>query len=188
MYALAKISMNRVQATQQIVPVANASLSVIVPAKNEEENLPVLVERIMPVLRELRRPFEVIVVNDGSTDGTLRVLRQLVTSHPELRVIDLARNYGQTAAMMAGLDHANGDVLIPIDADLQNDPADIPMLLAKLDEGYDVVSGWRKERQDASIRRNFVSRVANRLISKISARSPARLRLFLESLPTKRDW
>ena len=166
---MAKISMNRVQATQQIVPVANASLSVIVPAKNEEENLPVLVEQIMPVLRELRRPFEVIVVNDGSTDGTLRVLRQLVTSHPELRVIDLARNYGQTAAMMAGLDHANGDVLIPIDADLQNDPADIPMLLAKLDEGYDVVSGWRKERRDASIRRNFVSRVANRLISKISA-------------------
>ena len=137
--------------------------------RTKRKNLPVLVERIMLVLRELRRPFEVIVVNDGSTDGTLRVLRQLVTSQPELRVIDLARNYGQTAAMMAGFDHANGDVLIPIDADLQNDPADIPMLLAKLDEGYDVVSGWRKERRDASIRRNFVSRVANRLISKISA-------------------
>jgi glycosyltransferase involved in cell wall biosynthesis len=144
------------------------TVSVIVPAKNEEENLPVLVGRTMSVLRELRRPFEVIVVNDGSTDGTLRVLRVLADSHAELRVIDLARNYGQTAAMMAGLDYASGDVLIPIDADLQNDPADIPMLLAKLEEGYDVVSGWRKDRQDAAVRRNFVSRVANTLISRIS--------------------
>jgi glycosyltransferase involved in cell wall biosynthesis len=144
------------------------TVSVIVPAKNEEENLPVLVGRTMSVLRELRRPFEVIVVNDGSTDGTLRVLRVLADSHAELRVIDLARNYGQTAAMMAGLDYASGEVLIPIDADLQNDPADIPMLLAKLEEGYDVVSGWRKDRQDAAIRRNFVSRVANTLISRIS--------------------
>ena len=100
--------------------------------------------------------------------GRFDVLRDLAASHPELRVIDLARNYGQTAAMMAGLDHASGDVLIPIDADLQNDPADIPMLLAKLDDGYDVVSGWRKDRQDAAIRRNFVSRIANRLISRVS--------------------
>ena len=112
--------------------------------------------------------FEVIVVNDGSTDGTLRVLRALAASHPELRVVDLARNYGQTAAMMAGLDHARGDIIVPIDADLQNDPADIPLLLAKLEEGYDVVSGWRRDRQDAAIRRNFVSRVANAMISRLS--------------------
>ena len=86
----------------------------------------------------------------------------------ELRVIDLARNYGQTAAMMAGIDHARGSIIVPIDADLQNDPADIPRLLAKLDEGYDVVSGWRQNRQDATIRRNFVSNVANKLISRLS--------------------
>jgi dolichol-phosphate mannosyltransferase len=145
-----------------------ASISVIVPAKNEEQNIPVLVERLFPVLRTLARPFEVIVVNDGSTDGTLRVLRALAASTPELRVIDLARNYGQTAAMMAGFDHATGDIIVPIDADLQNDPADIPRLLARLDEGFDVVSGWRKDRQDAAIRRNFVSRVANRMISRLS--------------------
>ena len=146
----------------------NPVISVIIPAKNEENNLPVLVERLFPVLRAVGRPFEVIVVNDGSTDGALSVLRGLISSHPELRGIDLARNYGQTAAMMAGFDHARGEIIVAIDADLQNDPSDIPRLLAKLDEGYDVVSGWRKNRQDAAIRRNFVSRVANLLISRLS--------------------
>lgn len=144
------------------------AVSVIVPAKNEERNLPILIERLFPVLRGLGVGFEVIVVNDGSTDGSLAVLRDLAADHPELRVIDLARNYGQTAAMMAGIDHARGDVLVPIDADLQNDPADIPRLLARLDEGFDVVSGWRQDRQDAPIRRNFVSRVANSVISHLS--------------------
>jgi dolichol-phosphate mannosyltransferase len=151
-----------------IRPHDTGTLSVIIPAKNEERNLPPLIERLFSVLRDIGRPFEVIVVNDGSTDGTLRVLRDLITSHRELRVIDLARNYGQTAAMMAGFNHARGDIIIPIDADLQNDPADIPLLLAKLEEGYDVVSGWRKERQDATIRRNLVSRVANVVISRLS--------------------
>ena len=149
-------------------PTPRAEISVIVPAKNEARNLPVLIERLFPVLRDLGRAFEVVVVNDGSTDGSLEVLRLLAVSHPELRVVDLARNYGQTAAMMAGIDHAAGDVIVPIDADLQNDPADIPRLLAKLDEGYDVVSGWRKDRQDAAIRRNFVSRMANIAISRLS--------------------
>lgn len=143
-------------------------ISLIIPAKNEEKNLPLLIERAFSVMRGLGKSFEVIVVNDGSTDGSLHVLRALAASHPELRVIDLARNYGQTAAMMAGFDHSRGEIIVPLDADLQNDPADIPMLLAKLDEGYDVVSGWRKNRHDAAIRRNFVSRVANRLISWIS--------------------
>jgi len=96
------------------------------------------------------------------------VLRELAAAYPELRVIDLARNYGQTAAMMAGFDHASGEIIVPIDADLQNDPADIPLLLAKIEEGFDVVSGWRKDRQDAAIRRNFVSRMANRMISRLS--------------------
>ena len=144
------------------------TLSVIIPAKNEERNLPLLIERLFSALRGIGRPFEAIVVNDGSTDGSLRVLRDLVACHRELRVIDLARNYGQTSAMMAGFTHARGDIIVPIDADLQNDPADIALLLTKLEEGYDVVSGWRKERQDATIRRNLVSRVANVIISRLS--------------------
>jgi glycosyltransferase involved in cell wall biosynthesis len=144
------------------------AISVIVPAKNEVRNLPILIERLHSVLRDLGERFEIIVVNDGSTDGSLRVLRELSADRAELRVIDLARNYGQTAAMMAGIDHSTGDIIVPIDADLQNDPADIPRLLAKLDEGYDVVSGWRKDRKDAALRRNFVSRVANTLISRLS--------------------
>jgi dolichol-phosphate mannosyltransferase len=147
---------------------AGLAISVIIPAKNEEKNLPVLIERLFAVLDELGKSFEVIAVNDGSTDGSLRVLRALTTVYRELRVIDLARNYGQTAAMMAGIDHARGGIIVPIDADLQNDPADIPRLLAKLEEGYDVVSGWRQDRKDATIRRNFVSNVANKLISRLS--------------------
>ena len=144
------------------------AISVIVPVKNEARNLPLLIDRLLPVLYRLEQGFEVILVNDGSTDDSLDVLRDLAAEHPPLRVIDLARNYGQTAAMMAGIDHARGDIIVPIDADLQNDPADIPRLLAKLEEGYDVVSGWRKDRQDAAVRRNFVSRVANRVISRVS--------------------
>ncbi len=144
------------------------AVSVIVPAKNEALNLPILIERLFAVLGDLTRPSEVIVVNDGSTDQTLTALKALAPSYPRLRVIDLARNYGQTAAMMAGFDHARGEIIVAIDADLQNDPADIPLLLAKLEEGYDVVSGWRVNRQDAAIRRNFVSRVANSVISRLS--------------------
>jgi len=152
----------------EMSPTPEGMVSVIVPAKNEERNLPPLVGRLFQTLRAMNRPFEVIVVNDGSTDNSLRTLRDLADCNPELRVINLARNYGQTAAMMAGFDHARGDVIVPIDADLQNDPADIPRLLAKLEEGYDVVSGWRKNRHDAAIRRNFVSRVANKAISWLS--------------------
>ena len=149
-------------------PATKIAISVIVPAKNEASNLPILIERLFSVLLGQPESFEVVVVNDGSTDNSVQVLRTLSGMHPELRVIDLARNYGQTAAMMAGIDHSRGDVIVPIDADLQNDPADIPRLLAKLDEGYDVVSGWRKDRKDAAIRRNFVSRMANRAISRLS--------------------
>jgi dolichol-phosphate mannosyltransferase len=116
----------------------------------------------------LGRDYEIIMVNDGSRDGSLAELRRLAQQHPEVKVLDLKRNSGQTAALMCGIDHSTGDIIIPIDADLQNDPADIPNLLAKLNEGYDVVSGWRRDRKDAAIRRNFVSSVANRVISKIS--------------------
>jgi dolichol-phosphate mannosyltransferase len=147
---------------------AAPDISVIVPIYNEEENLDLLVTELWPAIEQLGRPFEVVLVNDGSTDGSLDKLRQIAAEHAEARVVDFRRNYGQTAAMMAGIDHARGTIIISIDADLQNDPADISKLLARLDEGYDVVSGWRKNRQDAAIRRNFVSRVANRLISRLS--------------------
>jgi dolichol-phosphate mannosyltransferase len=116
----------------------------------------------------LGRDFEIIAVNDGSRDSSLQRLRAVSAQIPELRVIDFRRNYGQTAAIMAGIDYASGEILIPIDADLQNDPGDIPALLAKLDEGFDVVSGWRQDRKDRPLRRKFLSRIANIVISRIS--------------------
>jgi glycosyltransferase involved in cell wall biosynthesis len=144
------------------------SLTVIIPVFNEAENIMELFERLGAVLRTLGRPFEIIAVDDGSRDASFARLREMSALHPELKIIQFRRNYGQTAAMMAGIDHASGDIIVSIDADLQNDPADIPALLEKLGEGYDVVSGWRSDRQDAEITRNFVSRIANRLISVIS--------------------
>jgi dolichol-phosphate mannosyltransferase len=145
-----------------------SALSVIVPVFNEAESLPRLLEALTAVLTGLPYAYEIILVNDGSTDNSLAVMRSFGATHPEVKVVDFRRNYGQTAALMAGIDHANNDVVVMIDADLQNDPTDIPRLLAKLDEGYDVVSGWRKDRKDAQIRRNWISRVANRLISRVS--------------------
>lgn len=144
------------------------SISVLAPIYNEAENIPLLIDRLIGVLSTLSVTWEVILVNDGSRDGSLQVLRDAAARDDRIVVIDLKRNSGQTAAMMCGIDHARGEVLVPIDADLQNDPADIPRLLAKIDEGYDVVSGWRADRKDAAVRRNFVSRVANRIISMIS--------------------
>lgn len=143
-------------------------ISVIVPIYNEEDNIVPLLEGLYRVLRKLVYEFEIIAVNDGSNDQSYAKLSAAAPTHPELKVVNFRRNFGQTAAIMAGIDHAGGDVLVFIDADLQNDPEDIPRLLDKLQEGYDVVSGWRKERQDSPIRRNFVSRVANTLISKVS--------------------
>ena len=143
-------------------------ISVIIPVYNEEQNIPLLLDRLFPVLEGLARPFEIIAVNDGSTDQSMEVLRVAAARRRELKVVNLARNYGQTAAFMAALDYASGQIIVPMDGDLQNDPADIPVLLAKLDEGYDVVSGWRKDRKDNAIRRNFLSQVANFLISRIS--------------------
>jgi glycosyltransferase involved in cell wall biosynthesis len=145
-----------------------SALSVIVPVFNEAESLPRLLEALTAVLTGLPYAYEIILVNDGSTDNSLAVMRSFGATHPEVKVVDFRRNYGQTAALMAGIDHANNDVVVMIDADLQNDPTDIPRLLDKLDEGYDVVSGWRKDRKDAQIRRNWISRVANRLISRVS--------------------
>lgn len=143
-------------------------LSVIIPIYNEADNIPLLFDGLMPVLRGLDMAFEIVAVDDGSSDGSLRALYALAIRHPELKVVSFRRNFGQTAATMAGIDYSSGDIVISMDADLQNDPADIPALLAKLREGFDVVSGWRKFRKDAAIRRNFVSRVANRVISRVS--------------------
>lgn len=144
------------------------SLSTIVPVYNEETNLPELVAALMPVLNGLGLPFEIIFINDGSTDNSAAVLDRLAADSPEIKVIHFRRNHGQTAAMMAGLDFSVGDVIVPIDADLQNDPQDIPRLLERLNEGFDLVSGWRKDRKDSRIFRNLPSWFANRLISKIS--------------------
>ena len=146
---------------------ADPQLSIIIPIYNEEENIPTLLDRVFDVARQLLS-FEVITVDDGSQDRSFEILRAEAGRRPELKVIRFRRNYGQTAAMMAGIDHAAGQILISLDADLQNDPDDIPLLLAKLDEGYDVVSGWRRDRQDAPIRRTLVSRIANKLISRVS--------------------
>jgi glycosyltransferase involved in cell wall biosynthesis len=140
-------------------------VSVFLPVYNEEPNLRPLHAKLDEALKTLGRTSEIIYIDDGSTDGSLNVLRELAQLDNRVRVIALRRNYGQTAAMAAGIDAAAGKVLIPMDADMQNDPADILRLLEKLDEGYDVVSGWRKDRQDKLITRRIPSMLANRLIS-----------------------
>ena len=143
-------------------------LSVVVPLYNEEESLPYLVEQLTDALRPTGERFELVLVNDGSSDRTAEVLEQLSHGVPELVAVLLRKNYGQTAAMAAGFDVAQGDVIVSLDGDLQNDPADIPMLLAKLREGYDLVSGWRHQRQDAALQRKLPSRIANRLIGRVT--------------------
>ena len=143
-------------------------LSVVVPLYNEEESLPYLVEQLTDALRPSGERFELVLVNDGSSDRTAEVLEQLSHEVPELVAVLLRKNYGQTAAMAAGFDVAQGDVIVSLDGDLQNDPADIPMLLAKLREGYDLVSGWRHQRQDAALQRKLPSRIANRLIGRVT--------------------
>jgi glycosyltransferase involved in cell wall biosynthesis len=141
-------------------------ISVIVPAFNEAENLRLLLPAMFENLARTGRPYEVIVVDDGSTDQTANLLGSL--TRPELRAVQLRRNTGQTAALMAGIHAAKGAVLVFMDGDLQNDPSDILPVVAKLDEGFDVVSGWRTNRKDAALRRNLLSRVANRFISAVS--------------------
>jgi glycosyltransferase involved in cell wall biosynthesis len=152
----------------EVSATSSAMISITVPVYNEEQNIPLLYERVTPALGAIGVPWELVFVNDGSTDGSAAALDRLAEADSRVKVLHFRRNFGQTAAMMAGFDYAIGDVIVPIDGDLQNDPADIPKLLEKLDEGYDVCSGWRKDRQDARVRRNLPSRIANRLISAIS--------------------
>lgn len=143
-------------------------LSIIVPVYNEEESLPELHRAIEATLESLGLEWELVLVNDGSRDGSATELDRLAANDVRVKVIHFRRNAGQTAAIMAGIHYATGDIIIPMDADLQNDPADIPRLLAKLEEGFDLVSGWRADRKDHSLRRNLPSRIANWLISRVS--------------------
>ncbi len=144
---------------------AAPELSLFLPVLDEEDNLRPMHGKIAAALDALGKTAEVIYVDDGSTDRSLEILREIAAGDDRVRVISLRRNYGQTAAMSAGIDAAKGEILIPMDADLQNDPADIKRLLDKLDEGYDVVSGWRRNRQDKMVSRKIPSMIANRIIS-----------------------
>jgi glycosyltransferase involved in cell wall biosynthesis len=144
------------------------AVSFVIPVYNEVENLPRLFEEIRRVVGENRLDAEIVVVDDGSRDGSFEILEAEAARDARVKVVRFRRNFGQTAAMVAGMDHARGDVIIPLDADLQNDPGDVPRLLAKIAEGYDVVSGWRKNRKDKWLTRRLPSQMANWLISRIS--------------------
>ncbi|MCT0219404.1 glycosyltransferase family 2 protein [Synechococcus sp. CS-1329] len=143
-------------------------LSIVIPLFNEEESVGLLVEQVLASLRPLARPFELVLVDDGSTDSTPTRLEELAAATPELVAVLLRRNYGQTAAMAAGFDASHGAVIVTLDGDLQNDPADIPLLLDRLEQGYDLVSGWRHQRQDAAVKRLLPSKIANRLIARVT--------------------
>ena len=143
-------------------------LSVVVPIYNEAESIEPLVNAIASAVAETNLRYEIICVDDGSKDGSTDVLTELAGRRTDLKAVILRRNYGQTPAMAAGFESARGKAIVTLDGDLQNDPADIPMLLAKLDEGYDLVSGWRRKRQDAALTRLLPSKIANRLIAKVT--------------------
>ena len=139
-------------------------LSIVVPLYNEEESVEKLVAAVMDTSRKFKFNYELILVDDGSTDATWQTLEAMKVAFPDIRGVKLRRNFGQTSAMVAGFEYAKGEIIVTLDGDLQNDPTDIPKLLLKLDEGYDIVSGWRKDRKD-HWSRVLPSRVANRLIS-----------------------
>ncbi|MEM8677956.1 MAG: glycosyltransferase family 2 protein [Planctomycetota bacterium] len=143
-------------------------VSLVIPIYNERQNVLVLYRELDTLLRDQPMACEILFVDDGSTDGTIDHLRSLQAKDDRVRVVELRRNYGQTAAMQAGFDLAKGDVIVTLDGDLQNDPADIPMMLGKLEEGYDLVHGWRKRRKDNWLTRRVPSWIANRLISRLT--------------------
>jgi glycosyltransferase involved in cell wall biosynthesis len=144
------------------------SLSIVVPIFNEVESIRLLYESLDRVLRGLGRDYEIILVDDGSNDGSGRVLSALAEDDTHVKIIEFRGNFGQTAAMSAGIQAATGEIVITLDGDLQNDPSDIPMMLEKIDEGYDLVHGWRRHRQDAFLNRRLPSILANRLISTVT--------------------
>lgn len=141
-------------------------LSVVIPLLNEEENIPILYQELVEVLATLEEEYEIVFIDDGSTDRSLELLRDLQRKDSHIVVVSFRKNFGQTAAMAAGFDYAGGDVIITMDADLQNDPRDIPLLLEKIKAGNDVVTGWRYDRKDAFINRRLPSIIANKIISK----------------------
>lgn len=143
-------------------------LSLVIPIYNEAENIPLLINAITNSLKETNLIYEIICVDDGSIDGTVEVLKDTAKNNPHVKAIILRRNYGQTPAMSAGFANATGKIIVTLDGDLQNDPADIPLLVTKLEEGYDLVSGWRKNRQDDTLTRLLPSKIANLIISKIT--------------------
>jgi len=147
---------------------SNVALSIVVPIYNEEESLPFLVNQLLEVLQPMEETFELVLVNDGSSDNSAEVIRKLSFDIPELVGVLLRKNYGQTAAMAAGFDISSGEIVVTLDGDLQNDPADIPLLVNKIRDGFDLVSGWRYRRQDAAISRKLPSKIANRLIGKVT--------------------
>lgn len=140
-------------------------ISVVIPAYNEDQNIRLLYEETRGVLEGMRCPYEILFIDDGSTDTTLRVLQSVQEADRQVVVITFRRNFGQTAALSAGFDYATGDVIITMDGDLQNDPHDIPRFIQKIEEGYDVVTGWRHDRQDAFLNRRLPSIIANKIIS-----------------------
>ena len=140
-------------------------VSIIIPVFNEEQNIFPLYERLISVLRQLAQTYEVIFIDDGSSDNTLKQLKLLCKQDPTVKVISFLRNYGQTSALTAGIDFSKGKIIIPMDGDLQNDPEDILLLLEKMEEGFDVVSGWRKDRKDSFLTRRFPSIIANKIVS-----------------------
>jgi glycosyltransferase involved in cell wall biosynthesis len=148
--------------------IQNLQVSVVIPVYNEVESVPRLLEAIAQTLQNEGLRYEIVAVDDGSTDGTTLLLKRLAQERMDLRAVLLRRNYGQTAAMAAGFHNAKAPVIVTLDGDLQNDPTDIPKLLEKLEEGYDLVSGWRKNRQDAALTRLLPSKIANGLISKVT--------------------
>ena len=143
-------------------------LSIVIPIYNEETNLPQLHEEITASCQNLNRSYEILFVDDGSQDNSLAVCKQLFEKDPRIRIIQLRKNFGQTAALSAGFDHARGDIIITLDADLQNDPNDFGLLIEKIEEGYDLVSGWRVKRKDRFITRRLPSMMANWLISRMT--------------------
>lgn len=143
-------------------------LSIVIPVFNEEDNLDPLFEELLPVLRDLQVSFEIIAVDDGSTDHSWALLQSFQKKEPRIKLLRLRKNFGQTAALSAGFDYAQGEVIVSLDADLQNSPQDIPLLLAKIEAGFDIVSGWRKNRKDRFFSRRLPSLIANWLISRLT--------------------
>lgn len=142
--------------------------SIVVPFHNEEQNVTRLYDRVKDVMEEINEPFELVFVDDGSRDRTYRLLEEIAAVDSRVLLIKLRRNFGQTSALAAGFDHATGDFILAMDGDLQHDPAEIPLFLGKLEEGYDVVSGWRAQRADSFILRRLPSRLANGIMRRLS--------------------